>query len=152
MSSKGIYLVKFIVGACLVLSLTAGCSPHRGLDVRTGPQPVHPSEYVNGSRSVVAAPVAVQTVSTRAPIRTIATAVHSPVVSAGTCGAATYQYLVGGPSPAVLSLNIPGDSRHYGPTEPTATNTPTRLNFVHSENAASAIISDRSTVLRVFCG
>lgn len=146
--------MKFIVGACLVLSLTAGCSSNRVLEVRTGPQPIHPSEYVNGSRApVVAAPVAVQPVATSAPIQTIATTVHSPAVAGDTCGASAYQHLVGGPSSPVWSLDIAAESRHYGPSETTANDTPTRLNFVHSSgDVFDAIFSDRSTVLRVFCG
>lgn len=144
--------MKFVVGACLVLSLTAGCSQYRTLEVRNGPQPIHPSEYVNGSRApAVTAPVAVQPVAASAPIQTIAATDYTQ--STDTCGAAAYQRFVGGPSSAVWSLDIAPDSRHYGPTEVTANDTPTRLNFTHSSgDVFDAIFSDRSTVTRVFCG
>lgn len=68
------------------------------------------------------------------------------------CGASKYQNLVGGPSLAVNGLNIPGDSRHYGSEEPVATDTPTRLNFVHSGTAVEAVTNPKSKVIRVFCG
>ena len=68
------------------------------------------------------------------------------------CGADRYQGLVGGPSSAVSTLNIPGDSRHYGRTDATAHDTPERLNFVHSGTALESVINPNSTVIRVFCG
>jgi len=69
------------------------------------------------------------------------------------CGASQYQDLVGGPSSAAMSLrDIPGSSRHYGSEERTATNDPTRLNFVHSGTAIEAVIDPDSTIIRVFCG
>ncbi len=71
---------------------------------------------------------------------------------ADACGASQYQNLVGGPSSAVMTLSIPGDSRHYGSEESVATNDPTRLNFVHSGTAFEAVTDPNSTVLRVFCG
>ena len=68
------------------------------------------------------------------------------------CGASRYQGLAGGPSSAVMGLDIPGDSRHYGSEERVATDTPSRLNFVHSGSAAEAVTNPKSTVVRVFCG
>lgn len=68
------------------------------------------------------------------------------------CGASRYQKLVGGPSSATTGLKIPGDSRHYGSEEPVATDTPTRLNFVHSGTAVQSVTNPKSKVIRVFCG
>ncbi|MDR0253544.1 MAG: hypothetical protein LBI75_10200, partial [Brucellaceae bacterium] len=68
------------------------------------------------------------------------------------CGASQYQKLVGGPSSATMKLKIPADSRHYGREERVATDTPSRLNFVHSGTAAESVINPKSTVVRVFCG
>ena len=71
---------------------------------------------------------------------------------ADACGASQYQNLVGGPSRAATSLDIPGDSRHYGSEERVATDTPTRLNFVHSGTAFESVTDPKSTIARVFCG
>ena len=71
---------------------------------------------------------------------------------ADTCGAPQFQSLVGGPSKAVFGLDIPGSSRHYGSKEHVATDTPSRLNFVHSGTAVEAVMDPHSTILRVFCG
>lgn len=68
------------------------------------------------------------------------------------CGASRYQKLVGGPSSATTGLKIPGGSRHYGREEPVSTNTPSRLNFVHSGTAVESVTNPKSTVIRVFCG
>lgn len=72
--------------------------------------------------------------------------------TADTCGASQFQSLVGGPSSAVTGLDIPGDSRHYGNQEAVATDTPSRLNFVHSGTAIESVTDPNSTVIRVFCG
>ncbi len=81
------------------------------------------------------------------------TTTTQPVTSArDACGAAQYQNLVGGPSSAVRGLDIPSDSRHYGSEERTATNNPSRLNFVHSGTAFESVTNPNSTVVRVFCG
>ncbi len=68
------------------------------------------------------------------------------------CGASRYQKLVGGPSSATAGLKIPADSRHYGSEERVATDTPTRLNFVHSGTAVQSVTDPKSKVIRVFCG
>lgn len=68
------------------------------------------------------------------------------------CGASRYQNLVGGPSSATSGLKIPGDSRHYGREERVATDTPSRLNFVHSGTAVESVTNPKSKVIRVFCG
>lgn len=68
------------------------------------------------------------------------------------CGASKYQHLVGGPSRATHGLPIPGSSRHYGSEEPVATNSPSRLNFVHSGTAFDSVTNPNSKVIRVFCG
>jgi hypothetical protein len=90
------------------------------------------------------------------PVFALAACVQEPQsagdISSDTCGAAQYQSLVGGPSSAVTGLNLPGTSRHYGSEERTATDTPYRLNFVHSGTAIDAVIDPNSTVIRVFCG
>jgi hypothetical protein len=85
-----------------------------------------------------------------APMQTPVQVVAS--TPADTCGAAQYQALVGGPSAATLDLPIPGTSRHYGSEEAVATDTPTRLNFVHSGTAIESVTNPASTILRVFCG
>ena len=77
-------------------------------------------------------------------------AMSSPAT--GTCGASQLQSLVGGPSKAAIKLDIPDSSRHYGSEERVATNTPSRLNFVHSGTAVESVIDPNSTILRVFCG
>jgi len=68
------------------------------------------------------------------------------------CGASRFQHMVGGPSRATISLDIPADSRHYGSQERVATNDPSRLNFVHSGTAVESVTDPNSTVIRVFCG
>lgn len=68
------------------------------------------------------------------------------------CGASLHQKYVGGPSSATSALKIPDNSRHYGRHERTATDTPSRLNFVHSGTAVESVTDPKSTVLRVFCG
>ena len=92
----------------------------------------------------VAAPATGAIATTAAPVQAAATADR--------CGAARYQALVGGPSSAVFGLPIPGSSRHYGSEERPATDTPSRLNFVHSGTAIDAVVDPTSTVQRVFCG
>ena len=68
------------------------------------------------------------------------------------CGASLHQKYVGGPSSATSTLKIPDSSRHYGRHERTATDTPSRLNFVHSGTAVESVTDPKSTVLKVFCG
>lgn len=81
-------------------------------------------------------------------------ACEQPVASqsaSDACGAFAYANLVGGPSSAVMALDIPGTSRHYGSQERVATNDPSRLNFVHSGTAFEAVADPSSTVVRAFC-
>jgi len=90
------------------------------------------------------------------PVFALAGCMQEPQASGGVtsdaCGASQYQSLVGGPSSATSGLDIPGSSRHYGSEERTATNDPSRLNFVHSGTAIESVIDPNSTVTRVFCG
>ena len=128
---------KIGFGICVMIGVLAGCS--RGSDgvaVRNGPQAVHPSSTVQAQMGTAVSPVAQYSAGTQGD----------------SCGAAQYQSLVGGPSSATFGLQIPGDSRHYGRSERVATDTPSRLNFVHSGSAVDAVVNPRSTVTRVFCG
>ena len=123
-----INMVKLVLTSTLSLSLLSGCSSN--LEIRNSPQTIDPT----GSRSSMAAPVSAR-------------------LSTDTCGASQFQSLVGGPSSAATSLsNIPGTSRHYGSDERVATNTSSRLNFVHSGTAIEALMDPKSTIKRVFCG
>ncbi|AWB49596.1 hypothetical protein HYN69_14795 [Gemmobacter aquarius] len=122
-----------IVPAFLALVSLTACS---------GPSPYEVTAAAMGSGAVVAAPY--QTAPTYQAVNV--------AKSTDACGASQYQSLVGGPSMAAVSLNIPGSSRHYGSDEPVATNVPSRLNFVHSGSAVDAVADPASRVVRVFCG
>ncbi|MBB3993901.1 hypothetical protein GGR95_001532 [Sulfitobacter undariae] len=119
--------MKLVLVAAFSATLLSACSSN--LEVRNGPQEIHPSSYLNTGP-----------VSQATPARTDA------------CGASQLQHLVGGPSKATHSLKIPGDSRHYGRSEKVATDTPSRLNFVHSGTDIESVTNPKSKVIRVFCG
>ncbi|MDG1449787.1 MAG: hypothetical protein P8Q93_07775 [Ascidiaceihabitans sp.] len=110
-----------------ISSIVAGCSQE--LEVRHGPQAIHPSDWRYASDGAI-----------------------STSASLDSCGASSYQNLVGGPSKATIQLDIPAGSRHYGSEEVVATDTPSRLNFVHSGTDIESVTNPNSTVLRVFCG
>ncbi|MBU2868205.1 hypothetical protein [Pacificibacter marinus] len=133
--------MKTILKICILGAALAGCTQGSGnLPVRTTPQAQHPSQWARAQ-------------SHATPSYTAASAVTvAPVEQADTCGASRYQSLVGGPSRATSGLNIPSSSRHYGSDEIVATNTPSRLNFVHSGTAVESVIDPMSKVIRVFCG
>ena len=118
--------------------ILASCGSN-DVSIRSGPQDLHP---------VTGLPIGttVSSAETAPSVTTVSSA------TSDACGAAQYQYIVGQPSKNTLSLNIPGDSRHYGSTERVATNNPNRLNFVHSGTAVEAVTDPNSTVIKVFCG
>lgn len=130
--------VALVLGAtfCAVLS---ACSTS-GSAVRNGPQALNPVTGV-ADYPAAAASAASETSATEGVAKT-----------SDACGASQFQSLVGGPSSATFGLDIPGSSRHYGREERVATDTPTRLNFVHSGTAVDAVTNPNATVIRVFCG
>ncbi|MBU2934584.1 hypothetical protein [Pacificibacter sp. 1_MG-2023] len=139
-------MMKSALTLCILGAALAGCTQGSdNLPVRTTPQAQHPSDWARAQSGIVSVQNARSTVA-MAPVP------QGNPVPQDTCGASQYQSLVGGPSRATSTLNIPGSSRHYGSQENVATNTPSRLNFVHSGTAVESVIDPTSTVIRVFCG
>ncbi len=138
-SSKDNDMKKF-VSSIVLCGLAAGCSNSGSLPVRNGPQEIHPSDWQRMQNGTMEAP------SSNLADRMMGSS------QSDTCGATQLQYLVAGPSSATRGLNISGDSRHYGSNESVATNTPSRLNIVHSGTAVESVSDPNSTVVRVFCG
>lgn len=146
------------LSAAVLLSVVAlaGCQTNTPTVIQiTGPASAPTGVMAAGTVPIA---VAEPTIAASAPAQASAPApapTAAPVrvaAVADTCGAAAYQALVDGPSSAVFGLPIPGSSRHYGSDERTATDTPSRLNFVHSGTAVDAVVDPASTVQRVFCG
>lgn len=131
-------MMKSALKFCILGAALAGCTQGT-LPVRTTPQAQHPSDWARAQ-------------SGAAPVQNVQSTMAMAPASQDTCGASQYQSLVGGPSRATSTLNILGSSRHYGSQEIVATNTPSRLNFVHSGTAVESVIDPTSTVIRVFCG